>query len=56
MALKVVARKSGLHGMGLFAARDLAAGEKLIEYKGTRYAKGVYPAVIVDGMTKFLGL
>ena len=56
MALKVMARKSGLHGMGLFAARNLAAGEKLIEYKGTRYAKGVYPAVIVDGMTKFLGL
>ena len=54
--MKVVARKSGLHGMGLFAARNLAAGEKLIEYKGTRYAKGVYPAVIVDGMTKFLGL
>jgi SET domain-containing protein len=56
MALKVVARKSGLHGMGLFAARDLAAGEKLIEYKGRRYGKGEHPEMQDDGVTKFLGL
>ena len=42
--------------MGLFAVRDLAAGERLIEYKGTRYEKGVLPNMEVDGVTKFLGL
>ncbi len=56
MALKVVARKSGLHGRGLFAARDLAAGEKLIEYKGKRYGKDAHPELKDDGVTKFLGL
>lgn len=56
MALKVIARKSGLHGRGLFAARDLEAGERLIEYKGTRYPKGELPDMKVDGLTKFLGL
>lgn len=54
MAAKVVARKSGLHGMGLFAARDLAAGEKLIEYRGVRYGKGELPDLGEDGITKFL--
>jgi|GEM_PF-971219 len=56
MALKVVARKSGLHGRGLFAARDLTAGEKLIEYKGKRYGKDEHPEMKDDGVTKFLGL
>jgi len=56
MALKVVARKSGLHGMGLFAARDLQAGERLIEYKGRRYGPGELPDMGDDGMTKFLRL
>ena len=56
MALKVVARKSGLHGRGLFAARDLQAGEKLIEYTGKRYGKGEHPEMGDDGVTKFLGL
>lgn len=56
MAFKVVPRKSGLHGMGLFAARDLAAGERLIEYKGTRYEQGELPNMEIDGVTKFLGL
>jgi SET domain-containing protein len=56
MRLKVVARKSGLHGMGLFAARDLTAGERLIEYKGRRYGKGKLPDMGDDGVTKFLRL
>jgi SET domain-containing protein len=56
MAAKVAARKSGLHGRGLFAARDLAAGERLIEYKGIRYGKDKYPEMEEDGVTKFLGL
>jgi SET domain-containing protein len=56
MASKVVARKSGLHGMGLFAARDLDAGEKLIEYKGIRYGKGELPDLGEDGVTRFLRL
>ncbi len=56
MPLKVIARKSPLHGMGLFAAQNLATGERLIEYKGTRYAEGELPDMDVDGLTKFLGL
>lgn len=56
MPPKVIARKSALHGRGLFAARDLAADEKLIEYTGKRYAEGEFPDMKVDGLTKFLGL
>lgn len=56
MALKVVAKKSGLHGMGLFAAKDLIAEERLIEYKGNRYGQGDHPDMAVGGMTKFLRL
>jgi SET domain-containing protein len=56
MAAKVVMKKSALHGKGLFAARDLVAGEQLIEYKGTRYGKGEHPEMTEDGVTKFLGL
>ena len=56
MRSKVVPRKSGLHGRGLFAARDLAEGERLIEYNGKRYEKGAHPDAEVDGVTKFLGL
>lgn len=56
MVSKVIARKSGLHGMGLFAARDLEAGERLIEYRGRRYGQGESPDLGEDGVTKFLGL
>lgn len=56
MASKVVARKSALHGKGLFAARDLKAGERLIEYKGKRLAKGEMPDMVDDGVTRFLRL
>jgi len=56
MAPKVVVKKSGLHGKGLFAARDLAAEERLIEYKGKRYGKDEHPEMTADGITKFLGL
>lgn len=56
MTRKVIARKSRLHGMGLFACRDLKTGERLIEYKGKRYGKGEYPEMGDDGITKFLGL
>lgn len=56
MAAKVVAKKSGLHGRGLFAAQDIAAGERLIEYKGKRYAKGEMPDLGDDGITRFVCL
>lgn len=42
--------------MGLFAARDLKAGEKLIEYKGKRYGKKDSPDMGDDQITKFLRL
>lgn len=56
MAAKVVAKRSGLHGMGLFAVRDLPAGERLIEYKGIRYGKDELPDMTDQGITKFLRL
>ncbi len=33
---KIVVRRSSIHGRGVFAARDLPADEKIIEYKGER--------------------
>ena len=36
MARKIVARRSQIHGNGVFAAATLKKGERLIEYKGTR--------------------
>ena len=31
---KVVVKKSGIHGNGLFAAEEIPWGTKIIEYKG----------------------
>ena len=31
---RITARRSSVHGKGLFALQPLAAGERLIEYKG----------------------
>lgn len=42
--------------MGLFAARDLEAGEQLIEYKGKRYGKDDLPDLGRDGVTRFVRL
>ncbi|RKP58507.1 SET domain-containing protein [Pararobbsia silviterrae] len=33
---RVVVRRSGVHGKGVFAASRIAAGEQLLEYKGER--------------------
>lgn len=33
---RIQVRASGVHGRGVYALRDLAAGERLIEYKGER--------------------
>ncbi|MEX3956214.1 hypothetical protein B0G57_11057 [Trinickia symbiotica] len=33
---KLVVRRSGVHGKGVFAAAPLSAGERLLEYKGQR--------------------
>ncbi len=35
----VIKKKSGVHGYGLFAKRDLARGEKVIEYVGEKITK-----------------
>ena len=56
MAAKVIARKSRLHGRGLFAACDLEAGVKLIEYRGVRYPPGELPDLVDEGHTRFLRL
>ena len=36
MSRKIVARKSRIHGNGVFAVRALRKGERIIEYKGQR--------------------
>ena len=36
MARKIVARKSAIHGNGVFALAPIAKGERIIEYKGRR--------------------
>ncbi len=36
MPRKIVARKSAIHGNGVFAAMPIAKGERVIEYKGQR--------------------
>jgi uncharacterized protein len=36
MPRKIVARRSAIHGNGVFAAAPIAKGERLIEYKGLR--------------------
>jgi len=33
---KIIVRTSGIHGRGVYAARKLAAGERVIEYRGRR--------------------
>lgn len=38
-AAPVVLRHSAIHGTGVFAARALAAGERILEYKGERVTK-----------------
>jgi SET domain-containing protein len=35
----VFVRSSPIHGTGVFAARDICAGERLLEYKGERISK-----------------
>ncbi len=36
MSRKVVARRSAIHGNGVFAVAPIAKGERIIEYKGVR--------------------
>lgn len=36
MSSKVVARRSNIHGTGVFARQDMKRGERIIEYKGQR--------------------
>jgi uncharacterized protein len=35
-APRVIVRRSAIHGRGVFAARDLALGERVLEYRGAR--------------------
>lgn len=36
MPSKIVARRSKIHGTGVFATADIAKGERIVEYKGLR--------------------
>jgi SET domain-containing protein len=36
LSLKIVVKTSGIHGRGVYAARKISAGERVIEYRGER--------------------
>lgn len=48
-AVKVVVKKSRIHGDGLFAAEDIPWGTKIIEYQGERIPDRVALARIAAG-------
>lgn len=47
--MKVVVRKSGIHGNGLFAVEEIPWGTKIIEYTGERISDAVAEARIAQG-------
>ncbi|WP_233810089.1 SET domain-containing protein [Paraburkholderia sp. HP33-1] len=55
---RITARRSPVHGKGLFALRPLAAGERLIEYKGdvTTWRRAAARQQSVAGHTFVFGL
>jgi len=36
LSLKIAVKTSGIHGRGVYAARKISAGERVIEYRGER--------------------
>ncbi|MCC8405326.1 SET domain-containing protein-lysine N-methyltransferase [Paraburkholderia sp. MMS20-SJTN17] len=55
---RITARRSPVHGKGLFALRQIAAGERLIEYKGdvTTWRRAAARQQSVAGHTFVFGL
>jgi SET domain-containing protein len=55
---RITARRSSVHGKGLFALQPIAAGEQLIEYKGevTSWRKAAARQRSVHGHTFVFGL
>ena len=55
MSRRIVARRSPIHGNGVFAAADIPAGTTLIEYRGTlrthAQADKLYPGNADTGHT-----
>ena len=47
--MKVVVKKSKIHGTGLFAGEEIPWGTKVIEYKGERISDKVAFARIAEG-------
>ena len=47
--MKLIVKKSRIHGMGLFAAEDIAWGVKIIEYKGEVIPDAIALARIAAG-------
>jgi SET domain-containing protein len=60
MPRKIIVRRSAIHGHGVFAARDLAAGTELIEYTGRlitpKEADRFYPDEMESGHTFLFAL
>jgi SET domain-containing protein len=57
---RVIVRRSSVHGKGVFAVRSLAAGERVLEYKGEipswRNAGRPHQREGVEGHTFLFGL
>ncbi len=47
--MKLVVRKSPLHGKGLFAGEDIPWGTKIIEYKGEKISDALAEDRIAEG-------
>jgi SET domain-containing protein len=51
---RIAARRSGIHGRGVFAVSPIAAGSRLIEYKGVRMSEAESDAMGTDSTHTFL--
>ena len=50
MTRRIEVRRSGIHGRGIFAATDLAPGQRIIEYKGRRISHAQADALYDDSL------
>ena len=51
---RIAARRSGIHGRGVFAVSPVAAGSRLIEYKGVRMTEAESDAMGTESTHTFL--
>ena len=50
MSRRILVRRSPIHGTGVFAARDIARGERVVEYKGRITSHADADRMYADGV------